>query len=151
MKFAYWLLIIGLLITFVGCSEGPPTVGEDKAFSEVCNEANKGKRIAVTGYVLLPKYFKKDEEKTGVTFWLYPTNEAKGLPIRLAVLLGTNPNQIEPLPAQYSEKDLKIHLANGQVVGVGTKLKVSATMYIPMVEQTEFKCGLTNPLFELAQ
>ena len=54
------------------------------------------------------------------------------------------------MPKEYTDKDLKVHLANGQVAGFGTKVKVSGDVYFPLVGQT-FLCALSNPLVELSQ
>jgi len=40
-------------------------------------------------------------------------------------------------------------MANGQVAGFGTKVKVSGELYYPLVGQ-DFQCALSNPLVEPA-
>jgi hypothetical protein len=149
IKFVRLTLCV-LALALPACKEGPATVGELKNFAAVCDETNNGKRIAVTGYLQLPTTVKKRDEDVAVTLWLYETNTFKGLPIRVAVASGNTPNHLEKLPTTYSHNDMKVHLANGQVVGYGTQVKVSGTVYTPIVKQDNFKCGLTNPLFELA-
>jgi hypothetical protein len=52
------------------------------------------------------------------------------------------------VPSSYADDDLQVHLADGQTVGYGTRVKVSGTVYFPMVAQ-DFPCGLENPLVEL--
>lgn len=145
------LTLCCLALAFISCSsDGPPTVGELKAFPTVCDKTNDGKRMAVTGYLELPSTIKKREEEVSVSLWLFEDNTYKGLPIRVAVETGDTPNHLEKLPVTYSRNDMKLHLSDGKVVGYGTKVKVSGTMYTPTVAQDNFKCGLTNPLFELA-
>jgi hypothetical protein len=136
-------LIAGVL---AACGEPAPTVGEAKAFANVCDKANDGKRVAVEGYLRFPDSFTGDRS---VVLRLYESDGFGGKPIGVQIEFGAQPNRLEPVSDQYSDDDLKVHLANGQVAQFGTKIKVSGKVYYPLVAQ-EFDCGLENPLVELA-
>jgi hypothetical protein len=144
-------LIALSLVAFAlaGCSSRsaePPTVGEAKDFSAVCDKANDGKRVAVEGYLRFPESFKGVQS---VVLRLYKADDLGGKPIGVQTKMGNQPNQVEYAPKQYSDKDLKVHLVNGEVVGFGTKVRVSGNVYFPTVAG-ELACGLENPLIELA-
>ncbi len=138
-------IISGLIIlSLSACSEEAPTVGEAKAFATVCEKANDGQRIAVDGYLRLPNSFSGDRS---VILRLYETAEFTSETIGVQTRIGTETNQMEDVPQTYSDDDLQVYLADGQVAGIGTKVKVSGKVYFPIVEQV-FACGLENPLIE---
>ena len=138
------LLAISVIVS--GCSQPAPTVGEDKDFAAACDKANEGQRIAVTGYLRLPDSF---SESTSVVLRLYKTDDFSGQPIGVTVSLGDQANQVEEVSDQYQDEDLQVHLVDGRVTGFGTLVKVSGTMYYPLVDQ-DFQCGLSTPLVEAA-
>ena len=140
------LLTISLVsLTLAACGEAAPTVGDAKDFAVACDKANDGKRIAVEGYLRLPESFSGDQS---VVLRLYAASDFSGQPIGIQIKLGKQANQLEPVPDQYSDNDLQVHVANGQIVKYGTKVKVSGQVYFPLVAQ-EFACSLENPLVEL--
>jgi len=134
------------LVACGGGEKKPPTVGEAKGFATVCDKANEGKRVAVDGYLRLPDQL---NPKIGPVLRLYPTTEFSGQPVGVSTVIGGQPNQIGFIPKEYTDKDLKVNMTNGQVAGFGTKVKVSGDVYYPLVGQ-EFPCALSNPLVELA-
>jgi hypothetical protein len=141
---------IGLCLVafaFAACSQPAPTVGEDQTFATACDRANDGQRIAVQGYLRLPDSFSGDQS---VVLRLYDSAAFAGTPIGVQIRFGSQANQIEPVPTSYRDDDLQVHLADGQVVGFGTQVKVSGQVYFPVVGQ-DFECGLENPLVELAE
>jgi hypothetical protein len=130
-----------------GCGDGPATPAETIAFSEVCDRANDGNRVAVDGYVIFPNSF---TESTSVVLWMYEDENLDGTPIGVQVNFGAEPNQVEEVADQYTDEDLRLHLANGDVVGYRTKVNVSGKVYFPMVEQ-EFTCSLASPYIVSAE
>ena len=136
-------------LAFAGCGSAekkPPTPGEMKDFATICDKANDGKRVAVVGYLRLPEEVNR---KTGPVLRMYPTSEHSGKPVGVSTVIGSQPNQIAFMPKEFTDKDLKVNMANGQVAGFGTKVKVSGDLYFPLVGQ-EFPCALSNPLVEPA-
>jgi len=125
----------------------PPTAGEAKEFASVCDKANEGKRVAVVGY---PRFPEKFTGTSSVVLRLYEGADYGGAPVGVQTPIGKQANQVELAPKQFTDKDLKVHTADGQVASYGTKVRVSGKVYFPMVGQ-DFKCSLENPLIESAR
>jgi hypothetical protein len=144
----YVLFIVIVLMTLVsGCGgKQAPTTGEARPFANVCDQVNKGKRVSVVGYLRLPQEFTGD---MSVVLRLYENDSFAGKPIGVQTDIGSQANQMEAVPMQYSDDDLKVHLAGGQLAQLGTKVKVSGKVYFPLAD-VDFDCGLENPLIELA-
>lgn len=150
MKLGKTFLLCALVILLAACGKTekkPPTVGETKTFTEVCEKANDGKRVALEGYLRLPEQVNR---KVGPVLRLYATTDYSGMPIGVSTDFGTQPNQIAFIPKEYTDKDLKVYVANGQTAGFGTKVKVSGDVYFPLVGQ-DFQCSLSNSLIEIAK
>ncbi len=141
------LTVLALMSASCGQKQGPPTTGEVKEFGAVCDKANDGKRVAVEGYLRFPESF---TGSFSTVLNLYRGADFAGTPIGVQIRIGQQANQMELPPKKYGEKDLKVRLADGQVVGAGTKVRVSGTVYFPSVD-ADFTCGLENPLVELAK
>jgi hypothetical protein len=143
------VLLCGLAVVVAACgnTKKVPTVGELKDFTAACDKANDGKRLALEGYLRLPD---KVNRKIGPVLRLYPTTDYAGKPIGVSTELGNQPNQIAFIPKEYTDQDLKVHVANGQTAGFGTKVRVSGDLYFPLVDQ-DFPCSLSNPLIEIAK
>jgi hypothetical protein len=144
------IFCIGLLIFCAACGGGstePPTAGETKEFGSVCDKANEGKRVAVTGFLRFPEKF---TGTSSVVLRLYSGGDYAGAPIGVQTRIGNQANQVELAPKEFTDKDLKVHTSDGQVAGYGTKVKVSGKVYYPLVGQ-DFKCALENPLIESAR
>ena len=125
----------------------PPTAGEVKEFASLCDKAHEGKRVAVVGY---PRFPEKFTGTSSVVLRLYGGADYAGAPVGVQTPIGQQANQVELAPKQYTDKDLKLHTADGQVAGYGTKVRVSGKVYLPLVGQ-DFKCALENPLIESAR
>ena len=140
---------IVLFSLFLGaCGEsGPPTRGGPVTFTAVCDKANEGKRVMLEGYMEFPRTFGASEET--VMMRLRPSLDSWANVVGVGVNMGSGANNVEMPPQTFKNTDLKVHTADGQVVGYADKIKVSGTMYLPSsLAQVEFKCGLSNPLFE---
>jgi len=148
-KLAY-VFAVPLLFSAFGslgaCTSGPATVGVPKEFPAVCDKANDGKRVAVEGYLRFPSVIRKEI----LMLRLYKEGDLRGAPLGVSADFGSQANQVEKPPKQFADGDLKVHLADGQVAGFGTKVRVSGEVYFPIVEQ-EFQCALSNPLVEVAR
>jgi hypothetical protein len=140
--------IVLFSLFLAACGEsGPPTRGVPVAFESVCGKTNEGKRLMVEGYLSFPDSYRGDD--ITVMMRLRPSLESNGTPVGASATLGNDVNHLEKPPDQYRKTDLKLHLANGQVVGYADKVQVSGTMYYPSsIAHVEFKCGLTNTLYE---
>jgi hypothetical protein len=112
-------IISGLIaLSLAACSEEAPTVGEVKEFAAVCQEANKGKRIAVDGYLRLPDSFSGD---SSVVLRLYETAEFAGETIGVQTKIGPEANQMENVPTTYSDEDLRFIWPMGRWQGWGPR------------------------------
>jgi type IV pilus biogenesis protein CpaD/CtpE len=144
------LRVLGLisitLALLAGCGSEPPTVGNATPFSAVCARENAGQRVAVDGYLLFPISFSKSQS---VVLYLHETEAFDGAPLGVQMPFGTAPNQVAEVADQFTHEDLQVHLHDGTVAGLGTKVTVSGKVYFPLSEQV-FPCGLENPLVELA-
>jgi len=144
------IFCIGLLIFCAACGSSapePPTTGEMKDFASLCDKANEGKRVAVTGFLRFPEKF---TGTSSVVLRLYESGDYAGAPIGVQTKIGNQANQVELAPKEFTDKDLKVHTSGGQVAGYGTRVRVSGKVYYPLVGQ-DFKCGLENPLIEPAR
>jgi hypothetical protein len=141
--FVFTLFI--LLLT--ACAESAPTAGAATDFAAACDKANDGKRIAIVGTLRFPESYSGD---LSMVLRMYASPDFSGKPVGVQTNLGTKANQVEPVPDQYTDKDLKVHLADGKVATLGTQVKVSGKVYFPLVGQ-DFDCGLENPLIESVQ
>jgi len=140
------LLLLAFSLLLVACSQESPTAAVEQPFANICSDANKGERVAVQGFLRLPDSFSGD---LSIVLRLYETDTFSGIPIGAQIRLGSEPNQVENVPTSYTDDDLQVHLANGQAVGYGTKVKLSGKVYFPSVDQ-DFVCGLENVLVEPA-
>jgi hypothetical protein len=140
------VLLFVFILAACGQSDSPPTVGEPKDFATACEEVNKGQRIALEGFLRLPDSFSGD---LSVVLRLYEDESFLGAPIGVQTRFGSEANQLEQVPTSYSDEDLQVHLAEGQVAGFGARVKVSGTVYFPLADQ-DFECGLENVLIEPA-
>ena len=144
-------------VALVACSEGPPTPGEPRDFSSVCDKANDGHRVAVEGYLRLPDQIQVYKSSSGsvdekiVVVRLFESGNFQGTRIGVNIDFGTGPNTMADIPGEYifTDDDLQVHRADGQTAGYGDKVKISGTVYFPTsVADVEFTCGLSNPLIE---
>ncbi len=140
------LVLMVILLTLAACGSEPPTAATEVDFASACDEANEGNRVAVQGYLRLPDSFTGEES---VVLRLFEGNDFSGTPIGATAKLGNEANQAEQVPTSYTDNDLKVHLADGQVTTYGTKVKVSGEVYYPLVDQ-DFECGLQNLYIEAA-
>jgi hypothetical protein len=136
-----------LLLMLTACSEGPPTPGTLVTFDNVCDKANEGKRVAVEGYLTFPSEFKEHDISIMMRLRPAPDGHSKNV-IGASVKLGS---QVEEPPVSFSQKDMKLHAADGKVLGYHDKVRVSGSMYYPSsIAHVEFECALSNTLIESA-
>jgi hypothetical protein len=149
MSLSHRVTTILFMFMLAACSQpaSAPTVGQAKDFATACDKSNNGQRIAVVGYLRFPDSFTGSDS---VVLRLYEKDDYKGQPIGVQINFGDQPNQAAMVGDNYTDKDLQVHLANGQVAGYGTAVKVSGKVYYPAVAQ-DFPCALENPLVETAQ
>ena len=147
LRTIFCIVLVVFCVACGGSASEPPTAGEMKDFATVCDKANEGKRVAVIGFLRFPEKF---TGTSSVVLRLYGGSDYTGAPIGVQTRIGSQANQVELAPKEFTDKDLKVHTSDGQVAGYGTRVKVSGKVYYPLVGQ-DFKCGLENPLIESAR
>ncbi|MDI1446306.1 hypothetical protein [Polyangium sp. 6x1] len=115
----------------LGCE--PPKPGIPVTFENVCSAEfdpvmekglNVTKKVAIEGYVGAPRsMFKVCSDTCDFNLFSEPGN--KGRLVNADVPVGDGKNQIERLPKNFTDKDLKLHTSDGKVVGVGAKVRIT--------------------------
>lgn len=125
------IVLAALGLAFVGCKSEPPKPGEPVTFETVCSakydsKEEKGlsvtQRVTLEGYLGAPKMMLCSDT---CSLRLYPTPDRKDGDLSISLKVGSDPNQLEELPKEFSEQDIKVHTNDGKVVGVGAKIRVT--------------------------
>ena len=129
------LLVALGAVGLLGCSPGPP---RSITWADVQNgkELN-GQTVILEGYpgVLHTSTDHKGTQSFAILSTSAGTTDSAQQSVVASAPAGTGPNQVEQLPEQYTTKDLKIHCADGTVVGTRDKVRVEG--------KAEFVYGLT--------
>jgi hypothetical protein len=128
----------------VACVPETAQPGALQAFATACDKPNEGLRIAVDGYLRLPDTLDSTDR---VVLRLYMDLSFTGKPIGVTMKFGDGPNEARRITSSFRDEDLKVRMANGEVVPFRTRVRVSGKMYFPIVPQ-DFDCGLDNPYVE---
>lgn len=141
------LLLSALTIVLAACGTAePPTAGDLQTHATACDKSSDGKRIALEGYLRFPESF---SGKTSVVLRLYQQLDFNDQPVGVQITIGKAANNVEQVSDQFMDEDLRVHIATGDLIPFGTKVKVSGKVYYPLVAQ-DFVCALENPLVETA-
>ncbi len=123
MKPLVLLLTIALLAT--GCSSAPPPA-TPMTYDTADVQANHDRQISLEGYARLPGMGVVSDI---IGLDLYEKPDGKGKKMGLSVPVGSGKNQCEKPPKQYKAEDLKLHTADGTVVGPNDRIRVSGKLY----------------------
>lgn len=144
------LSVVLLALAVVGCNSNRDKENPFKKLAEIMKEENKDVNTDPQAVSLNDVFSNDYDDREVLEFEGYigqiPTtvsfsggtmnirifqrrNQAGGSYLNLDVPLGTGNNEVEKLPAQYKQEDLKVHTKSGKVIGVGSKVKVKATGY----------------------
>jgi hypothetical protein len=135
-----FLLMIGL----VGCSTPPPPATAT-TFADLCSEANADQRVSLEGYLRLPLMFSVSDT---ALLNLYELPDGEGAKVGVNFDIGTGANQMEMVPDNFSDDDLRVHTSDNQVVGHTDPVVVAGTVFRyadPAAEGT-FRCVLREPV-----
>jgi hypothetical protein len=125
------IVLTVIALASIGCKSEPPKPGEPVTFATVCtskydSKEEKGlsvtQRVTLEGYLGAPKMMFCSDT---CSLRLYPTAERKDGDLSISLKVGTDPNQLEELPKEFSEQDIKVRTSDGKVVGVGAKIRVT--------------------------
>ena len=107
----------------------PVKPGVPVEFSKACNAENNNKTVEVSGYLGRGDGVSCGE-MGGYSECLYRLNEKptdkKG--IKVGIVQGDSANQAEKLP--IADKDIKIHAADGSIINIADKVKLTGEMSI---------------------
>jgi hypothetical protein len=126
-KLLWWVAVIASL---VGCKEDPKP-GTPVTFETVCDEKfdstmeqglSVTKRVTLEGYLGAPRMMFCSDT---CNLDLHPTAARDGRSISIAIKIGGDENQMDELPKDFSDSDVKVHTKDGKVIGVGGKLRVT--------------------------
>ena len=98
-------------------------------FSKACNAENNNKTVEISGYVGRGNGVSCGE-MGGYSQCLYRLNEkpTDRDGIKVGIVQGASANQAEDLP--IADKDIKIHAADGSVINIANKVKLTGEMSI---------------------
>ncbi|HEV7743484.1 MAG TPA: hypothetical protein VGO56_00690 [Pyrinomonadaceae bacterium] len=109
--------------------DAPAKSGVPVEFSKACNAENNNKTVEVKGYLGRGDGVSCGE-MGGYSECLYRLNEIpidkKG--IKVGIVQGESANQAESLP--IADKDMKIHAADGSLINIADKVKLTGEMSI---------------------
>ncbi len=141
------MVLIVTSIALIACAPSTAHPGELQTFATACDKPNEGQDIAVEGYLRLPDSFTGSQS---IELRLYPDLSFTGKPIGVTMDFGDGPDEALRINSSYHDADLKVRLADGTEVPFGTRVRVSGTMYFPVVPQ-DFDCGLENVYVQRAK
>lgn len=137
------------LLFFCGSCKKDPGPAENVTHATVCDPKydpvmEKGddvmKRVAIEGYLDIPRgLFTMCSDTCNVQ--LLEKAGAQDKSFRVSLKVGSDENQMEKLPKEYTEKDLKVHTHDDKVVGVGARVRVTGGRLGSSSDKT---CQLVN-------
>jgi hypothetical protein len=115
---------------------------------DVCAKANEGKRLMIEGYVDFPLSF--DTNDKSLVLRVRPSLSSWALTVGAVAPVGREPNHIEMPREGYSNRDVRLHLADGQTVTYWNKVKATGTMYFATgLAPGAYSCALKDARFDL--
>lgn len=108
MKPFTYLLFVTTAILLNACGSKPPVPIK---VNDAGNAELDGKTVIVEGYMRLPTY-----TMGGGNFVLQPRLASRGMSIDVFPNHGKEKNEMEFLPAEYTNDDLKVHTDNGELL-----------------------------------
>jgi len=142
-----FMLLFCVYLTACGQS-AMPSRGVPVTFQSACDKANQGKRVTIEGYVDFPEHGVDDSAGVMVTR-VRPSLASWEYTVGADARIGNGPNSVEMPHEGYKNRDLRLHLSDGQVVGYSNKTKVSGTVYAAHAQGPgEYSCALRDTLYE---
>jgi hypothetical protein len=124
---AMWIIAALSLLMLAACSQEATEV----SFEEVCDPGNDHQKISTVGYFAArASIFCSDiggDYRCGMDFLDAPGSENR---FTADVLEGSGRNQLAPIPESYSDADLQLRTADGSLIGLEQKVRVSGEMLI---------------------
>jgi hypothetical protein len=130
------IVLMGLLLftalMMSSCAETPIEVG----FDEACDEVNTGKTITTEGYLVIGRSLFCSSDRNGhMRCGLYLLDEPRELDFSevnfsVNILQGTSTHQIEPVERGFTEADIRIRDADGNLVDLNETVQVTGRMLV---------------------
>lgn len=115
-----------LAFTLMSACATAPQPGTPVTHATACTEENNDQRIAIEGYPRLTGMFTMVSDD--LSFQLFEQAQGQGESISVRLIVGTGANQVEDLPDDYTDADLKIHTHDNQVVSTDDPIRVHGTL-----------------------
>jgi len=135
------LFISLMLALFITSCAPPPQPGEPVTHATACDVANNDKRVSLEGYPRLRGLLSFVSDDFAVDFFEQP--QGGGDPISVYLTVGTGPNQVENLPDNYTDDDLRIHTNTNEVVTTDTRIRAHGTLSVSEPEPGNVVCFIT--------
>jgi hypothetical protein len=130
----HFVFIAATLLAALGIGCEPPKPGTPVTFDTICGAEfdptmekglNVTKRVTIEGYVgPLRSMVKVCSDTCDFNLFAEPGGKGKRV-VNADVPVGDGKNQMEKLPKNFTDKDLKLHTQDGKVVGVGSKVRIT--------------------------
>jgi hypothetical protein len=135
------LLLCAFLLP--ACSSAPPP-GTPVTFQTIENQAHHDQQLEIEGYLRLPRMGLVTDT---MLIELHPSADEKdATKVLVSMPVGTGSNQMEKPPKDYKREDLKVHTADGTVVGPDDKVRVSGKYYYNKTSATQVTTFLAKPV-----
>jgi len=131
-------LVLALLVT--GCKAAPKP-GVAITQSTGCVTDNNDKRVTLQGYPRISGLVMVSDDM-GVDLFEQPGGQGQSVTVYLTV--GKSANQVEDIPDNFSDADLKIHLNDNTVVGTDSPIKVTGSMLVSPDGSGKNTCLITE-------
>lgn len=112
--------LASVVALLAACSPPPP--GTPVTFATLCDEGNADQRVSLEGYPRLSEGMTMVSDTLTVYLWEEP--DRGGESVYTSLKIGTGANQVENIPDDFTDADLKIHINDNQVIGLDNKIRM---------------------------
>lgn len=106
---------------------GTPT---DVTYAELMNEANKGKRVSVEGYISLPSSSMISDESVQLSLVERPGQFTSPFNFIADIKVGKSNNTMNKIPTKYNADDVLIRGNKGEEILVGDRVKITGKLTV---------------------
>ena len=120
------LVCLMLALAVAGC-KAAPAPGTPITQAAGCVAGNNDQRVTLDGYPRISGMVMVSDDM-GVDLFEQPGGKGQSMTVYLTV--GKGANQVEEIPDNFTDADLKIHLSDNSVVGTDHPIKVTGSMLV---------------------
>src|SRR5215212_11885164 len=130
LTFAAFVALAACAVLLASCGSTPEPV----AYDQICNQAD-GKLVQTVGYFaadssVFCSNIGSNDVRCGLGFVAAPGQKAG---FTADVAQGTGPNQVEPIPDDFTPEAIVFHAADGGAIHVGDKVSVTGKLSVAPV------------------